>query len=132
MSYIFPPRDRLAETVRYLEQEPSRTPADAIEAVWVASDDATMMGEARTVAGEYSTRLHCEDIVYVIGRVPGVPQVSEVITHSDVKVLIHGALEAVAPLRITIRYHLRSPADHSCLVSTKASDGLRIRCIITL
>lgn len=117
--------------MRYLDQEPNSTSVDAIKGIWVATDDATVMGEVRTLANAYFPSVHSEDIVFAAGGVPGGVQTSKITTHSVNQVPTHDDHETVAPLRAFMRCRLRSPVRlpwcHSCLSTLRARVWFRIR-----
>lgn len=76
----------MAAALEYLEDEPTRTPAENIKGIWVASHDDAAVNEVRSVAHEYFPNVRSEDIVYVAGGVPGGVQVPVVSTRSSKQV----------------------------------------------
>ncbi|CAM9114923.1 unnamed protein product [Laminaria digitata] len=75
----------LAAAVSYLEHQPSGMSVAAIKGIWVASDDAAVVGEVRTLADKYFPSVRSEDIVLAADGVPGGPETSPVTTHSDIQ-----------------------------------------------
>ena len=75
-------QEYLAAAFNYLEDQPTRTPADRIKGIWVASDDETVVNEVRSLAHAYFPNVRNEDIVYVAGGVPGGVQIPNVTTVS--------------------------------------------------
>ena len=73
----------LKEAVIFLEKGLNGTSADDIEGIWVASDDAKMIDEVRTLAGNYFPSVRSEDIVYAANEVAGSLQPSNMVTHTN-------------------------------------------------
>eukprot|EP00904_Undaria_pinnatifida_P002353 jgi/Undpi1/12118/HiC_scaffold_5.g01794.m1 len=73
----------LKEAVIFLEKGLNGTSADDIEGIWVASDDAKMIDEVRTLAGNYFPSVRSEDIVYAANGVAGSLQPSNMVTHTN-------------------------------------------------
>eukprot|EP00904_Undaria_pinnatifida_P001895 jgi/Undpi1/11706/HiC_scaffold_36.g14001.m1 len=72
----------LAAALRYTEENPTGTPAEAIKGIWVASDDKNMVDEVRSLAHEYFPSVNSEDIVYVAAGVAGGAKIPTVATVS--------------------------------------------------
>lgn len=72
----------MAAASNYLEDEPTRTPANEIKGIWVASDNTTVVDEVRALAHMYFPSVTSKNIVYIAGGVPGMVQIPEVTTVS--------------------------------------------------
>ncbi|CAM9367715.1 unnamed protein product, partial [Laminaria digitata] len=63
----------LKAAVNYFEQESTATGVDDIKAIWVASDDPSIVDEVRTLAPTYFPHVRSEAIVYAANGVTGGP-----------------------------------------------------------
>lgn len=81
-------QEYLSAALKYLKDDPTRTPVGKIKGIWVASDDKSVVDDFRSVAHTYFPRVRSEDIVYVASGLPGGIQVPEVMTFSYKQVLI--------------------------------------------
>lgn len=79
----------MAAALRYIEENPTGTPAEAIKGIWVASDDKNMVDEVRSLAHEYFPSVNSEDIVYVAAGVAGGAKIPTVATVSMRQVTLY-------------------------------------------
>lgn len=72
--------------MNYFEQESAATGVDDIKAIWVASDDPSIVDEIRTLAPTYFPHVLSEAIVYAADGVTGGPTTRGVDTFTKTQV----------------------------------------------
>ena len=95
------PQDYLSAVLEYLEKSPTRTPADEIQGIWVASETYTVVGEVAAVANAYFPNVLIDNIVYVSGGMPNEGEILHVPTRSTTQVQRCGVR-----LRLTCDFYL--------------------------
>ena len=84
--------------MEYVEEEATLTGTNGIEAIWVASDDRTVVDEVRSLAPAYFPNVSRGAIVYVDDGVTGGSNTTGVDTHTITQVRAAIQQSSTAPL----------------------------------